>query len=230
MRAHWIPELEIKEDYVISGDGLHHLAHVVRIETNEELLLLNGKGLQVLTEVISISKREMRLKFKNSEIETRKYEISLVLGMPKREALELTLKQAVELGFKQVFLIKSDYSQMKAPEDERLQNLLVSALEQSNAGHMPEVRTASWESVPWSQFEEVLLLDSQTKNSPDSTQKKYSGAYLMVVGPEGGFSPHELNFLRQLKNVSPINLPTPILRTPTAVSVGAGILLQRLLD
>jgi len=230
MRAHWKPDLIIQEDYQITGESLHHLAQVVRIKIGEDLLLLNGKGICVLTSVVSITKKEMRLKFKNSIEAIRKYDMSLVLGMPKKEALELSLKQAVELGMHKIFLIKSDYSQMRVPDEERLNNLLVSALEQSNAPYLPEVIFIDWINLAWEQYEEVLLLDSQSGDQSLSNCKKITGPTLLAVGPEGGFSPKELEFLRNLKNVSSLTLPTPIMRTPTALAVGAGILLQRLLD
>jgi len=227
MRAHWMPELKVQDDYVLVGDSLHHLVHVIRIEVGEELLLLDGKGLAVVTEVITFSKKELKLKYKEAKQAVRKYEISLVLGMPKKEALELSLKQAVELGFKQIFLVKSEYSQMRFIEPERLQSLLVSALEQSNSFFMSEVIDSAWEKIPWRNFSSILLLDSQ---STKGTSPPLSDPDLLIVGPEGGFSPLELNFLRRLENVSSLTLPTPILRTPTAVAVGAGIMLERLLD
>jgi CBS domain-containing protein len=43
-------------------------------------------------------------------------------------------------GIRNIFLIKSEYSQMKFLEDERLESLLISALEQSNADTFPIVK------------------------------------------------------------------------------------------
>lgn len=228
MRAHWLDPLLVDESYTIKGDALHHLVNVIRIETNEELLLLNGKGLFVETIVESISKRELRLKTIRHYTQERTYTLDLALGMPKRDALELCLKEATELGFRKIYLVKSDYSQMRIPEEERMRKLLVSALEQSNAPFLPEVVTLDWKDISWDSYEESVLLDSQTKES-QSQQNKKSGERILIVGPEGGFSPSELQYLRALNNVQIVNLPTPILRSPTAVATGAGLLLQRLL-
>lgn len=226
MRAHFYSDLTVKNEYSITGDGLHHLVHVIRIDQGEELLLLDGKGQHVLTQVTMISKKEMRLAFKSSHQHQRKYEISLVLAMPKKDALELSLKQAVELGFKQIFLVKSDYSQMKFLETERLQSLLVSALEQSNAAFLPEIISAKWSEISWSNFKSILMLDSQSAPNKGSSSRPD----LLIVGPEGGFSPNELEFLRSITNLTSLTLPTPIMRTPTALAVGTGIMLERLLD
>jgi 16S rRNA (uracil1498-N3)-methyltransferase len=228
VRALFLEELAIQENYVISGDPLHHLVNVIRIEKGEKLLLLNGKGLQVLTIVESTAKRELRLQVISHESKVYNYHIDLVLGMPKRDALELCLKEATELGFKKIYLIKSAYSQMKFPEQERIQKLLISALEQSNASMLPEVICTDWKDIPWEQFDEILLLDSQTKEAKIQDRPGFTHTAL-IVGPEGGFSPEEISYLHSLKKIQVVNLPTPILRSPTAVATGAGIMLQRLL-
>lgn len=228
MRAHYVSPLAIQDEYILSGDSLHHLVNVIRIEEGEELLLIDGSGLFVETTIERISKRELRLKRTSHYEKGLPYHFDLALGMPKREALELCLKQATELGFRKIYLIRSEYSQMKFPEEDRAVKLLISALEQSNAPFLPELLQTSWEEIPWSSFEEAVLLDSQTKiTKPEA--RTHSGKKLLIVGPEGGFSPKELSYLHSQEVVKVINLPTPILRTPTAMATGAGLLIESLL-
>lgn len=229
MRASFDKSLTIQDQYQIKGDSAHHLLNVVRVELNEEILLLNGQGLGVKTKVTSLSKRELGLtKIENYDY-SRKLTMDLALGIPKKEALELSLKQAVELGFRKIYLIRSQYSQTKLPEADRLESLLISALEQSNAGFMPELIPCNWADIPTQDYAEILMLDSQSK-SAGSEALKSTDKRLLVVGPEGGFSPEETTFIHQWPKVRVINLPTPILRTPTAVAAGAGIILGTLLD
>ncbi len=229
MRAHWLKDLSVQDSYVLKDDSLHHLVNVIRIETGEELLLLNGSGLEVKTIVEAISKRELRLKFVSSSEKSRAFHFDLALAMPKREALELCLKEATELGFRKIYLIRSDYSQMKTPESDRMEKLLVSALEQSNATYLPEVIEATWEKIPFQEYAEAILMDSQTKLNAKTSKHDESASRLLIVGPEGGFSPRELELLHSKEMVKVVNLPTPILRTPTALATGAGIMIQSLL-
>jgi 16S rRNA (uracil1498-N3)-methyltransferase len=229
MRAHWLKDLTIQDTYSLKGDSLHHLVNVIRIEAGEDLMLLNGLGLVVETRIETISKKEMLLKYKTHQETDRNYHYDLALGMPKREALELCLKQATELGFRKIYLIRSDYSQMRFPESDRTQKLLISALEQSNAPFLPEVIESSWEDIPWTVFQEALLLDSQTKLQTKAQVENSTAPRLLVIGPEGGFSPRELVYLHGLEAVRVVNLPTPILRTPTALATGAGLMIESLL-
>lgn len=230
MRAHYLANLTIQDNYHLKGEDAHHLISVVRIEINEPILLLDGKGLKVHTIVESISKRELTLKTVSHETVTEDLRLNLALGIPKKEALELCLKQAVELGFRRIFLIRSAYSQTKLPEPERAVSLLVNALEQSNAAYLPILISSSWEELPFAEFDEVVLMDSQSKRTDTGLKPGKSCSRLLVVGPEGGFSPEELERFHQLKNASVVQLPCPILRSPTAVAAGAGLLMGTLLD
>lgn len=229
MRASWDPALSLNDQYVITGDRHHHLVHVIRIESGESLLLLNGKGLKVTARIDSISKKEIRLTHLNHEQFLPSTQIDLALGVPKKEALELSLKQATELGINRIYLVRSQYSQIRLPEADRLQQILISALEQSNSVWMPELIEATWSEIPWSDFTLALMLDSQSEKRQKNDQKCFEKA-LLIVGPEGGFSPEEINYLHAQSQIEILRLPTPILRTPTAVATGAGILLGRLLD
>lgn len=229
MRASFQKDLVLQESYQLKGDAAHHLVNVVRVELNEEILLLNGAGLTIKTKVSSLSKRELILTNIGAAQVSRNYGMDLALGIPKKEALELSLKQAVELGFRKIYLIRGEFSQTRLPEPERLESLLISALEQSNAAYLPEIIQSNWHELPIAEYSEILMMDSQSKTQ-DAKLAKSLESRLLIVGPEGGFSPAESELLHKMPKIRIINLPTPILRTPTAVAVGAGILLESLLD
>lgn len=229
MRAHFQKDLVDQEEYLLSGESSHHLLSVVRVAVGDEILLLNGKGLTVTTTVSSVSKKELHLKKLISSEIKRGYLMDLALGIPKKEALELCLKQATELGFRKIYLIRSKYSQIRIPEEARLESLLVSAVEQSNSAFIPEVILTDWDKIPRAEYGQILVMDSQSKANHMKSVFK-TDARLLIVGPEAGFSDDELALLHNIPGVSVLNLPTPILRTPTAVATGAGIILKSLLD
>ncbi len=228
MRAHYIRELTVMPEYVLRDEGVHHLLNVVRVAVGESLLLIDGAGQFVETVVEAISKRELRLRQTSQYRRERRYHFDIALGLPKRDALDLCLRQLTELGFETIYLIHSSYSQVKLPEGERLTKLLISAAEQANAPFLPTLCEVNWSQVPWESYGETLLLDSQTDCSVQGTTGS-EARRLLIVGPEGGFSPEELTFLHQRPRLRRIRLPTPILRTPTAVATGAGIMIQSLL-
>lgn len=227
MRALYLPDLVSQDSYEMTGDPLHHLVNVARLEKGEELMLLNGKGLMIKTVAEEVSKRSLRLKKTDEKMATRAFDYDLALGIPKKDALELSLKEAVELGFRKVILVRAAYSQTRLPEVDRIHALLVSALEQSNAPFLPEVVETNWEGISWNDYGTVLVLDSQ--RGSEAKASKINSKALLVVGPEGGFLPEESAFFHSKTGTESLLLPTPIMRTPTAVAAGAGVMLQRLM-
>ena len=228
MRAFYLKDLTQQDVYSLKGDEAHHLINVVRLQVSEELLLLNGQGLMVFTTVEFVSRKELVLKYIRHEERSNSSIIDLALGIPKKEALELSLKQAVELGVGRIFLVRGDYSQIKIPDLERLEALLINALEQSNSSHLPQLSSSDWENLPFSDYAQINWMNSQPTASLSLSSTK--GRQLLMVGPEGGFSPNEVLQISKLENLQTIYLPTPILRTPTAMSAGVGFLFGRLLN
>ena len=228
MRAFYLKDLSRQDVYSLKGDEAHHLINVVRLQVCEELLLLNGQGLMVFTAVEFVSRKELVLKYIRHEERADSSMIDLALGIPKKEALELSLKQAVELGVGRIFLVRGDYSQIKIPDLERLEALLINALEQSNSTHLPKLSSSDWENLPFGDYAQINWMNSQPTASLSLSSTK--GRQLLMVGPEGGFSPNEVHLISKLENLQTIFLPTPILRTPTAMSAGVGFLFGRLLN
>lgn len=231
MRALFMESLVKQDSYDIVDEPLHHLLNVVRIQKGEELLLLNGKGRGIVATVQDVSRKMMKLRFERIQQAEPKFDLDLALGVPKKEALEVCLKEATEIGFNRIFLVRSQYSQMKIPEMDRLSKLLISALEQANGFYLPKLVECSWAGVPWNDYRSILLMTSQDEATPlNENESKSKASRLLVVGPEGGFSEEELTYFRQQPMLQALRLPTPILRTTTAVAVGAGVMMQRLLD
>lgn len=230
MRALYFPHDPTAKEIEIIGDKLHHLLNVVRVGDGEDILLLDGKGIKTHTRICSISKKGIKVSVESYEVVLQGHNIHLAIGIPKKDALELSLKQATELGVKIIYLIRSDFSQNRIPELERLESVLVSALEQANTPFLPNVVSVSWEDIPWGEYAECVLMDSQGKREKYASESKGQDHKLLIIGPEGGFSPNELTFFETHKNIRKLQLPTPILRTPTAVATGVGFLLGTLLD
>lgn len=229
MRALYLEKLPSGDHCELQGDVLHHLTQVVRIKADDELLLLDGKGNKIFGKVEAVSKKTLMLAITHRETLTQESTYDLALVVPKKDALELCLKEATELGFATIYLVRGDYSQMKIPDHDRIKNLLVSALEQSNSAFLPQIQEVSLSGISWNEYQKVLWLDSQSSISEESSVTG-SGKDILLVGPEAGFSPDERSYLLEVKNLERVHLPTPIMRTPTAVAAGAGLLLQRLLD
>jgi 16S rRNA (uracil1498-N3)-methyltransferase len=229
MRAVYINSNLSDSEIVIDGDSFHHLVHVVRVRQGDEILLLNGKGKKSRAMVKIISKKNLSVQLIDGLFVERKFDLDLALGMPKKESLELCLRQATEIGFRNIHLIEADFSNIKDVELSRLEKILISSLEQSNSAYLPKISKLNWDEILYSNYDLVLRLESQPMTNIPSFNTGPKKA-LLIVGPEGGFSKRETDYFQSHPSIQHLNLPTEILRTSTAVSVGAGWLLKGLMD
>lgn len=221
MKAAYLPSgFTDNTNLTIEGDTFHHLVNVLRVRINDELILLDGKGLQGLGLVAQIGKRELTVKIKSTTRAPESTNCDLLLFTPKKDALEMMLKSATELGVRKIYLFRGAFSQEKLPDGTRVDALLQSAMEQSNNPWKPEIiHCSELSDCPLEQFDQIHLMDIDPHATSSS---KTSARSILVIGPEGGFSEDERKFLKSFKSTHVVSLPTPILRAPTAMMAGLG--------
>lgn len=215
---------ELSETITIEGDAAHHL-NVVRVRTGETVLVLNGAGISLQTEVASHSKKHIDLKI----IETKSFDkprpITLAVATPKKDAFEDILKMATELGVTTIAPLTSQYSQYDFAPNERTTRLLESALIQSNNHWMPEVLPQqSLTDFLKNNHSALFFFDSRPQQN-SALKSEVTFPFSILIGPEGGFSEAETDQIQNTANTHGIHLPTPLLRAPTAVCAAIGYLL-----
>ena len=237
MRAIYIKDLknEIKKGLItVKGDKAHHLQKVARVKIGENILILDGRGLTVTAKIESHGKRELQVKIIESNvIEPNKPSLDLAFCSPKKNASDEILKIATELGINKIYPIYSDYSSRYPFNQERVEKLLESALIQSNNPFFPkfkEVIGFSELEVLFEDYDKVFLFSSKDCVEAPRNQINNFEKGLVIIGPEGGFSPKEESSLKSVSKVVKVHLPTPILRAPHALSVAVGFLMGCLIE
>ncbi len=232
MRALLVPAgsaLAQGHEHTVIGDPAHHLIKVVRIRAGEEVALLDGNGLKAIGKVLALGKQDVTFMIQSVELVPRRDVLHLAIGAPKKEAFEEALRVAVECGIMRIIPLITEFSQREARNGERLERVLESALIQSNNRYRPEIpgpvelKDLARHMGP---CQKLFFFDSQGEGS--GLSEVLQAPVMMLIGPEGGFSPAERQMIRSFPGAHPLSLPTPILRTPTAVAAGAGYLLSRL--
>lgn len=229
MRALYFPDLkslsELSNELIIEGSQFHHLINVTRAKVGDNILLLDGKGRQGHCIIAEVLKRKAIVNLSQISFTPRNFELSLALCIPKRDALDLCLKQAVEIGIRHIYLVESDFTVNNKLKNDRIDRLLESAVEQANNPYLVSYsKVKSLRNIPFKDFDKTFCLTSQEESTfKGSLAEKQK--LLMLIGPEGGFSNGENVFLDQVLNLDKLKLETHILRTPTAVSVASGYLL-----
>lgn len=220
MRAIFDPDFNCSNPIVEDADKVHHLNKVLRLKKGEQVLVLTGKGQRISCSVKEVQKKKIFFEVEKQEELPRTSWITIALAVTKKDALDTNLKQAVELGAKKIVLIFTEYSQNYDIKQDRIERLLIAALEQCNEVYLPEVEI-------WQGLEEVknykhpIAFISEIETT-EETNLPLDQDTLVIIGPEGGFSPVEIKFLGE--HAQCIKLKTNILRSTTALPMAIGYL------
>lgn len=213
---------------VVDKNKLHHLANVVRVKVGEGLLLLDGKGKKYYTSILEVQKREIKVQVNDIKCCSQLLNIDLGIGLLKKESMEEVIKVAVEIGFRNLIPITSNFSNSLLVIQDRMTRLIESALIQSNNPFFLNIKNKlSLSDLPVRDYDFIFYFCSQvTKEQQESPIEIQSdNTILILIGPEGGMSNEEEIFLSQIPNLRKIHLPTYVLRAPHAVSTATGYVL-----
>jgi 16S rRNA (uracil1498-N3)-methyltransferase len=217
-------EDDIGKDLTLVGDSARHLIKVIRIKKNEKILLINNLGHKCEVQIKSIDRRTLVLTLLTITEAEDNRQLSLFLGLPKKEAFESIVKMASEIGIKNLYLYRSEYSQKSIEVGDRVERLEESARAQSNNPFKINFITIDSFEEAFRNFSNIFHFSTFSESS--ILPSKLTGESLLIIGPEAGFSEKEEEQINSFENVSVIKLATNIMRAPTAFAVASGYILK----
>jgi len=212
-----------RDTIVIKGDEHFHLARVLRVRGNEKILATDGNGTTCLCVIKRVetdkSICEVIEEYRNLNSSLREFCIGMALLRPISK-LEFAIEKCTELGASRFMLFNTERSEKVNLRVERLNGIIRAAVKQSLQSRIPAltiVRNLEDVALQDSVCEEKFVLHEKSNIMVQkylSGQKKNSSE-LALVGPEGGFSDSEINFLVG-KGFKSFSLGMPRLRSETA--------------
>jgi 16S rRNA (uracil1498-N3)-methyltransferase len=246
-RFYVAPETWNFGELTLRGSEAHHARDVLRMQAGDKLVLFNGKGRELTAEIATVADDEIRLR-KLHEAETAPLRCRIVLGqaIPKGKNMDLIVQKAVEIGAAEIAPIISDRTVVQLDADgaaqrqAKWQQIAIEAAKQCGQNWLPRVHQPRKLSEFFSASDQRFDLRLIGSLQPDAQHlKKVLQAYsnehadrprtvLMLVGPEGDFTPAELALARG-HNCQPITLGPIILRVETAAIYCLSVLSYELL-
>lgn len=220
---------------VLDQAATHHLLHVLRASTGDELEVFDGAG-TTFPAVLERLEDGSGVLLVGAGRSTRPLRhVTVVQGLPKGDKLEWVLQKGTELGATAFAVAECERSIVKVAGKEehklaRWQRIAEEAARQCGRADVPRVHP------PRSLADAVLALDEGTRvfvldegervtslSSAFLPLRPTNDAVALVVGPEGGLSRLEVDRLRGL-GATPVTLGRLVLRTETAALAALAVL------
>lgn len=228
MRAFFYTAGAEKDECVfLDKDEHNHLFKILRGRAGETVLLLDGNGKKMTAEIQNDKSLKVLSVENCSELPQKIY---VFMAPPRKQKLDVLLKQCCELGVAGIVIMQCDFSVANPDNVNRWHELLQEGCKQSNNPFVPEI-------IGPVKFKQALELVKARQmlgtfgaiRESEGDKEKLSGVEKLAffVGPEGGFSPSEIEMIESEKFVG-ISLGPYILRLETAVA-GAIPLLRELM-
>ena len=229
-----LPRLFVADDLAITAPisltpaQTQYLARVMRRGLGDAVRLFNGRDGEMLARLTDIT-RNSALCVPEVLLRPQEPEPDLWLAFAplKREATEMVVEKATELGATRLIPVLTARGVSQRINAERWQAIAIEAAEQSERLSLPDI--AEPVKLPallasWPVDRPLFAAIERTSASPITAQAGPAG---LLIGPEGGFAPDELEFMRRHPFVIPASLGPRILRAETAAIVGLALLQAR---
>ena len=204
---------------LLSKEHTHYLVNVMRAKRGANVNFFNKNG-EWLSEIVFLEKDRVEVKFLSKIKEnTNTLNIELAICLVKKNAMEIILQKATELGIKKIIPIISERTEVKEINFERANKIVIEATEQSNQLEPPEIS----EILKLKDFlnintnKKIFFADINSDYSLEKKDFKEGETVTVLVGPEGDFSPTERELILNGSTTVAFSLSKNILRTDTAV-------------
>ncbi len=211
---------------LITGPDVKHIQKVLRLGIGDTVTLFDGQGNKYQANIADYSREAVYLKIIKKEVAEGEppINVTVVQCLPKGDKMDLVIQKGTELGVSRFIPLKCSRSVVKLDSkkglerQKRWQKIALAAAKQCRRPMVPEVTAPmDWPDVLANVPPDALLLipwEGETSTSiRDVLSQKYQDVYI-VIGPEGGFEPHEIDAARRYK-AKTVSLGPRILRTET---------------
>lgn len=208
----------------LTGGEAQHLTKVRRAQVGDEIVAFNGDGFDYLLSIDEIKKDLVLASLIEKKENRAQNDVNIVvyLAMLKNEALTTTIDHLAELNVKEVKLFKSDFSVANIEEKklDKLKSISIQASKQCERATIMNISIINKKDIE----KDILKFENRYFAYEDSTGKieNFKGDFAVIIGPEGGFSPDEVNYFSSFANN--VSLGKTILRAEVASVVAVATL------
>ncbi len=219
------------QSMVMLGDEeSRHARRVLRLQSGDALLLFDGRGRTAEAELVAYQRDQALVKvIALQDHATDQPQVTLATALPKGSRGDDMINQLCQVGVNRVIPLRTRRSvtEFSAHRRQRFNRIIVEAAKQSGRVHLPRVEDEVDLQGALALPSDLRLLASPVAASNDHEKLQQSirqaTKILVLIGPEGGWSPEELQQAEAASCV-PWCIGPNVLRIETAAVAAVSVL------
>ena len=204
----------------LNKDQAHYIFSVMRKSIGETILIFDGNNGEWEASIEEISKKSgVLLCIKQTKPQIMPPDLWLFFSPLKKVRTDFIVEKATELGVAKIIPVQTEHTNADRVNLSRLSAHAIEAAEQCGGTYIPKIEELQKINEVLENFpldRRLLFCDEKLQASEVNLENLKKGKWAILVGPEGGFSEIERNYLKGLKFTLSISLGPRILRADTA--------------
>ena len=204
----------------LSKDQAHYIFSVMRKSIGETILIFDGNNGEWEASIEEISKKSgVLFCIKQTKPQIMPPDLWLFFSPLKKVRTDFIVEKATELGVAKIIPVQTEHTNADRVKLSRLSAHAIEAAEQCGGTYIPKIEELQKINEALENFppdRRLLFCDEKLQASEVNLENLKKGKWAILVGPEGGFSEIERNYLKGLKFTLSISLGPRILRADTA--------------
>ena len=220
----YAPPTALRAGRVVLPEGeARHLRTVLRGEAGDEMTVVDGQGGWYRARIDHVGPEQVvgTITERRENVGEPSIDVTVALGiLKKRSRFETFVEKAVELGARRIVPLRTRRTERDSIREERLRTVMVAAMKQCRRSWLPDLAAPQSPDALLSGASAALRLvchsrDGSVPAQPAVAEAAPVASALVLVGPEGGFSPSEVEDAAEAGCV-PVSLGARRLRAETA--------------
>jgi 16S rRNA (uracil1498-N3)-methyltransferase len=185
------------------GSEARHASRVMRLGAGDSLVLFDGSGAEFTGQIEAVSRDTVTVRVAQRHGIDRESACRVVLGvaLPKGERQRWLVEKAVELGVSQLVPLETQRAVVqRTGESDRLRRSVIEASKQCGRNQLMQITTpqplAAYLAAPLDIGDTPRLIADPTGDAWSTVYRDGWTSVRTAVGPEGGFTPEELQQAR----------------------------------
>jgi ribosomal protein L11 methyltransferase len=224
------PEQLTGDRITLDAAAHRHLIRVLRLSAGAAIRMFDGRGVEVDARIERVAKASLEVSLgQRRRLSVPACDITLMQSAPRGERMDLIVQKTTELGVTRIVPVLTQHATMKPTPSRRRrwQTIAAEAARQSGRADVPVIEEALPLAAALARFaspeaSRFLLWEDERSRPLFRAIAPGVRRVILLVGPEGGFAPAEVEACARAGFAS-VGLGPRILRSETAAIVAVAL-------